>query len=842
VVQLFDQAGVVTTEGYDFKGNLLQSQRQFAREYKATLDWSTAVSLEPAVYTSGTRYDALNRPTEQIAPDSSVYRPTFNEANLLEKVDVNLRGAAVSTPFVTDIDYNAKGQRSLSEYGNGVRTTYEYDPLTFRLTRLTTTRPGGLNGLATQLFKNVGTVQDLNYTYDPAGNITHIADDALPTLFFANQQVDPVGLYTYDAVYRLIQAEGRESIGQSALQLALPQATYRDYPYAGLGFQPFDPKAVRNYTERYEYDEVGNFLHMIHQAQNGAWRRDYRYEEGSLVEPGKFSNRLSATVLHPNGSQPLNERYTHDSHGNMTAMPHLTLMQWDFKDQLRSTARQAVNEGTPETTYHVYDATGQRVRKITERRNGTRKNERIYLGGFEVFREYGGDGASVTLERESLHVMDNQQCIALVETRTKGNDGSPTQIVRYQLANHLGSASLELDGAGQIISYEEYYPYGSTSYQAGRTAAEVNLKRYRYTGKERDEETGFNYHAARYYAPWVARWVSVDPERSQFPDWSSFCYVFANPLVFVDPAGTAPHGLTEDQAELVSQVDDWVKRFDEFGKAQHELRDAQASLGLLRGEMRASAPTESQLRTLEALTRRVEAANRTLQGLETTEAKLVSEGRRLLGNILTRFPETNVEIGAPGRGGLNPRADLLGKVNVRLPPPPPPSGGGVGGLAKALWEGAKRFFGITGRAVGNIVKWGGKALPWLSVLTAKDEGEAGFAVFSIAVCASHPAVTLGCTIIGLGALGAYLYDRWKGPTADVPKIEFPPSEEAVGPVREVAHESLPPGSGSPAPNRLTIQGKSLEPSGPNTLRMREESNPSKKTRQPSMSITKGAYD
>ena len=45
----------------------------------------------------------------------------------------------------------------------------------------------------------------------------------------------------------------------------------------------------------------------------------------------------------------------------------------------------------------------------------------------------------------------------------------------------------------QIISYEEYYPYGSTSYQAGRSAAEVSLKRYRYTGMERDEETGL-YH------------------------------------------------------------------------------------------------------------------------------------------------------------------------------------------------------------------------------------------------------------------------------------------------------------------------------------------------------------
>ena len=86
----------------------------------------------------------------------------------------------------------------------------------------------------------------------------------------------------------------------------------------------------------------------------------------------------------------------------MTAMPHLTLDAVGFQGSVASESRQVVNEGTPETTYYVYDAAGQRVRKVTERQNGTRKNERIYLGGFEVYREYGGDGTSVSLERETL--------------------------------------------------------------------------------------------------------------------------------------------------------------------------------------------------------------------------------------------------------------------------------------------------------------------------------------------------------------------------------------------------------------------------------------------------------
>ena len=65
--------------------------------------------------------------------------------------------------------------------------------------------------------------------------------------------------------------------------------------------------------------------------------------------------------------------------------------------------------------------------------------------------------------------MDDKQRIALVETRTvdtAGNDTAPAQLIRYQFGNHLGSASLELDEQAQIISYEEYTPYGSTSYQA----------------------------------------------------------------------------------------------------------------------------------------------------------------------------------------------------------------------------------------------------------------------------------------------------------------------------------------------------------------------------------------
>jgi RHS repeat-associated protein len=561
-VRLFDQAGLVVSDAYDFKGNRLRGRRQFTREYKEIIDWSADPALDPQQdFASSMEYDALNRVRAATSPDGSTSRPVYNEAGLLESIAVALQGGASDVSFIDNIDYDAKGRRVAIDRSNGVRTAYEYDPITSRHTRLVTTRPVGLNGLAAQLFSNAAVLQDINYTFDPVGNVVHLIDDALPTLFFANQQVEPAARYTYDAAYRLIEARGRESIRQNALRPRPPQSSYRDYPYAGLGASSFDPIAVRNYTQQYHYDEVGNIQRLIHAAASDAWARDYAYEELSLIEAGKVNNRLSGTVLGANGNQPLTEAYGHDEHGNLIAMPHLASLQWDFMDRLHVCARQIVNAGTPESTYYVYDASGQRVRKVTERQNGSRKCDRSYLGGFEIYREYDAAGTEVLLERETLHVMDDKQRVALIDTRTLGTDESPRQLIRYQLGNHLDSASLELDADGHVISYEEYHPYGTTSYQAGRSAAEISLKRYRYTGMERDEESGFAYHTARYYLPWLGRWANCDP--AGVSDGANlFVVARNNPVIRTDPNGTDSHkaaGLSLDKAYT-------IRKFDEEGK------------------------------------------------------------------------------------------------------------------------------------------------------------------------------------------------------------------------------------------------------------------------------------
>ncbi|MEP6743067.1 MAG: toxin TcdB middle/C-terminal domain-containing protein [bacterium] len=644
VVEVSDQGGTVTSDRYDFKGNPLRSERRFALEYKSTLDWSAAVPLEAITYTNFTRYDALNRAAELIAPDNSIILPTYNEANLLERVEVNLRGeqqngAPLWTSFITDIDYDAKGERTLIDFGNGVRTTYEYDRLNLRLSRLITRRdvvdfpndcppvpPVGWPGCQ---------VQNIQYTYDPAGNVTHIRDDAQQIIYFRNRRVEPTAEFTYDAIYQLIESTGREHLGQTGNTANAPTAPDAfDNFHARLN-HPVDGNAFGRYLDQYAYDAVGNILSVQHRGTDPAhagWTRTYAYTEASQLEAAKPNNRLTSTVL-----GATTETYRYDSpaglNGNITRMPHLPVIGWNFRDQLQSTSQQVVNSGTPETTWYVYDSTGRRVRKVTERQavagqTPTRMKERIYVGGFEVHREYGNDGNAIDLERETLHIMDDEQRIALVETRTAGVDPAPARLIRYQFGNHLGSAALELDHQGQIVSFEEYYPFGGTSYQAVRSQTETS-KRYRYTGKERDEESGLYYFGVRYYASWLARWISPDPLELE-DGVNVYEYVGNSPVKFVDLLGA-------DKGDKLPEHSGKVGKFSE-----KEINDA---IKTVYGELTFPAHTDTAAEakavasTILNRQARIETARKEFTVASTAKQKALTDLQKEQGELNTANAE-----------------------------------------------------------------------------------------------------------------------------------------------------------------------------------------------------------
>jgi RHS repeat-associated protein len=504
--QIHDQAGIVTIERYDFKGNTLASTRRLAAGFRELVDWSTNPSLEAESYTQTFEYDALNRVTARIAPDGSRQRESFNLAGQLERVEILLAGTQTAVPTVASIAYNPRGQRTRIDYGNGVATEYHYDPLTFRTVNFETRRA-----------TDNAVLQSIDCTYDAGGRITFLRDGAISTIYFNNQIVSADNDYTYDAFYQLIGAQGREHIGQ------VPQTSWDDRGRSGLP-HPNDGQAMRRYDETYRYDLAGNIAELVHRASGADWTRRYEY---AATSNRAVSTAVGATV----------EQYAYDAHGNTTVMAHAPALAWDHRDQL-----QRVELSGGGTAFYVYDGAGRRVRKIVEKNGGSIVDERIDLGGFEIFRRRTGSGAIVA-RRETLHVMDDEQRVALVETQTI-DAGVPVPRqprYRYQCTNRLGGAALELDAAGLVISYEEYYQFGGTSYQAVRSETD-KPKRHRQAAKERDEETGFVYFGARYFAPWLGRGISADPAMVDGTagvafDQSAYAFCSNDPINRIDPTG-----------------------------------------------------------------------------------------------------------------------------------------------------------------------------------------------------------------------------------------------------------------------------------------------------------------
>jgi RHS repeat-associated protein len=528
-----DQAGIVNNVSFDFKGNLLETNRTMTVGFQDDVDWSAPPPMSLEVFTTTTEYDALNRAIRTVAPHTNpatanILTPGYNEASLLETMDVNLRGAGPATNFITNIDHNEKGQRERIDYANGASTIYKYDANTFRLIGLVTARNADPqifwdDPAKIALPGNAGKVlQFLTYTYDPVGNITFIKDAAQQAIYYDNVLIEPSCDYTYDAMYWLVESKGREHIG--AHQTPDPfDAARMGNPQPGHGNQ------MQIYTLQYDFDDAGNMTQM---KNVGNWSMAFTYEAAN--------NQMLHAV--PSGAVGTPFTYPYDAHGNVTAMPHLQTIDWDFKDRLRHTA---VSAGGPisQESFYVYDSSGQRVRKVVIKGNIT--EDRYYLGSIEVFRR--SNGGALTLERETLHVSDDKRRIAMVDTPiVKPMASNETQLIRYQYSNHLGTACLELDDAAQIISYEEYYAFGSTSYQGTDQSREIPAKRYRYTDKERDEETGFYYHGARYYAPWLARWTAADPAGMK-DGLNLYSYVNENPVRLSDPSGTEGNDETETQ-------------------------------------------------------------------------------------------------------------------------------------------------------------------------------------------------------------------------------------------------------------------------------------------------------
>jgi RHS repeat-associated protein len=690
----YDEAGLVTVEEVDFKGNVLETVRRVIADapllavydqaaadgWQVTpfaIDWDgdRSTLLDPTEYRMTTSCDALNRITRRLLPTDVEGRrreivPKYNAGGGLTQVTVD------GVVYVRHIAYDAKGGRTLIAYGNNVLTQYAYDPHTFRLARLLT-QPCTPDG---DTFRPTGpALQDYGYTYDLVGNVRVLADRT-PGSGIVNTPAGPDALdrtFTYDPLYRLVSATGREC----ALPPDLP---FDDRP------RGVDLTRTRAYTETYGYDRMGGLQRLAHSTGPAGFVRTFD------VAPD--TNRLLQMTA---GGTPL--ACTFDNAGNMTGEATTRHFTWNHADQLVGFTTQTEGAEPSLHAQYLYDASGARVTKLVRRQGGAVEVTH-YLGDVEHHR-FGGAA------NNHLHVMDDKARIALVRIGPAA-PGDTGVAVQFHLGDHLGSATVVADAEGAVTNREEFTPYGETSFGS------FARKRYRFTGKERDEESGLNYHAARYLSPGTGRFVSVDLDGGRYPGWSPYCYSCANPVNLVDPTGLGPeknqrtldknlHGISDeigDPGGLADEVD--------LANVVHSIRQPTQSVGeelAAHEALRAArVPAYGHLLKLKGMQKYLgDEAPKLLKGASADAAaayggRIAALQQRLNAGI-SRIAES-LGIGSEDLGSVS--AKWKGPTKPKIPVAkalPPGRGGGGGGSSGRGGAGpARRSGGLARGAIGAV--------------------------------------------------------------------------------------------------------------------------------------------
>lgn len=518
-VSYYDTAGLVQTDSIALNGVPLSVSRRLIKEADNpdvitdwqgdnTSAWNRLLAAES--FTTLSTADAHGAVLSTTDAKGHVQRVEYNVVGLLSGSWLRVKGGAEQV-IVKSLTYSAAGQKLREEHGNGVVTTYTYEPQTQRLIGIKTERPSGHASGAKVL-------QDLRYEYDPVGNVLNIHNDAEETRFWRNQKVVPENTYTYDSLYQLVSATGREmaSAGEQSSRLPCPTSPL-----------PTDNAAYTNYSRSYTYDSAGNLIQISHSspAINNCYTTDIT-----------VSDRSNRGVLSTLTKSPSEVDALFTAGGQQKQLQPGQSLIWTPRNELLKVTPVARVEMTDDSESYRYDGSSQRILKVsTQKTNNSMQTQRVvYLPGVELRTTTSG-----SKEKESLQVISVSEAGRAQVRVLHWAVGKPADLsndsVRYSYGNLTGSSTLELDADGNLISMEEYYPYGGTAVWASRSAVEADYRTVRYSGKERDA-TGLYYYGYRYYQPWVGRWLSSDPAGT-IDGLNLFRMCRNNPVMFADSDG-----------------------------------------------------------------------------------------------------------------------------------------------------------------------------------------------------------------------------------------------------------------------------------------------------------------
>lgn len=189
------------------------------------------------------------------------------------------------------------------------------------------------------------------------------------------------------------------------------------------------------------------------------------------------------------------------------------------------------NSNIMQREQYRYCTPGTRVLKSSSQKSAYSVRQHLirYLPGIEIRMRYSG-----TRQKERLTVITTDN-VRIHYWLSDIPEGVENQHQRYSLQNRNQSCTLEIDGEAEIISREEYYPYGGTAIWLTRSQIEACYKTLHYSGKERDR-TGLVYYGYRYYAPWLLRWLTPDPA-GEIDGMNLFSLARNNPITFNDIDG-----------------------------------------------------------------------------------------------------------------------------------------------------------------------------------------------------------------------------------------------------------------------------------------------------------------
>ncbi|MCX6785201.1 MAG: RHS repeat-associated core domain-containing protein, partial [Candidatus Komeilibacteria bacterium] len=417
-------------------------------------------------------YDIAGNNLTTTYPNGVVARNIYNNGGLLESVLAQEPGQAEQI-IISGTKYLPNGSVGTRDFANGISTFNQYDINQMnRLIHKTTRRANdGVN------------LQDLNYTYDPVGNITRIIDaSATNAAKTAN--------YQYDDLDRLTRAEITNAANN------------------------------QNYTQSFSYDITGNIITFG--PQNGP----YEYAGGNTA-------LAAATFASPQAVTKIggNQNFTYDRNGNLTGQTAPNgnwIHAWDWKDRLTSSRHLIIGlaEGNREdqSVAYSYDEQKQRIVKHDVTGNKTTAYVEKY------FDQEGNT--------QKAYIFAGGSKVASLEITPNGQNQPQTHLI-FHHEDHLTGANVDTNADGQVIQLLDYFPYGDSRIDE---SAQGYHNDYEFTGKERDQETDLLYYEARYYNSAIGRFISRDTWQGDIKDPQSlnkYSYVRNNPLRLVDPDGQA---------------------------------------------------------------------------------------------------------------------------------------------------------------------------------------------------------------------------------------------------------------------------------------------------------------